>query len=48
VTQNKQAVKLDVLTDRGETLEGISAHSDTEQMDGSREGVGKTPPPPTL
>jgi hypothetical protein len=48
VTQNKQAVKLDVLTDRGETLEGISGHSDTEQIDGSRTGVGKAPPPPTL
>jgi len=35
VTENKQRVQCEVLTDSGQTLEGSSGHSDTEPTEGT-------------
>jgi len=35
VTQNKQTVQFQVLTDSGQTVEDKSGHSDTEPVDGT-------------
>ena len=41
VTQNKHTVQCQVLTDIGQTVEGNSGHSATEQTDGILRGTDR-------